>query len=149
MDVYQLLKQDHQKAKQLFEKLGDTSDGAEKTRERLFAQLKDELELHAQVEEKHFYPALRDNKETKDLVNEALEEHKEMKMGLKDLDAAEKTDESWAEKLAELKANVEHHVEEEETELFPLAQKVLDSKKAEQIAEAIQKEKAQPSSSRR
>jgi len=142
MDVYQLLKQDHQKAKQLFEKLGDTSDGAEKTRERLFAQLKEELDLHAQVEEKHFYPALRNNKETKDLVEEALEEHKEMKTALKELDAAEKTDESWAEKLAELKADVEHHVEEEETELFPLAQKLLDSTKAEQIAQAIQKEKA-------
>jgi hemerythrin-like domain-containing protein len=142
MDVYQLLKQDHEKAKQLFDKLGNTSDGAEKTRERLFAQLKQELELHAEVEEKHFYPALRNNKETKDLVAEALEEHKEMKMALKDLDAAEKTDDSWAKKLAELKANVEHHVEEEETELFPLAQKVLDSTKAEEITQAVQKEKA-------
>ena len=79
MDLYQLLKQDHQKAKRLFEQLSDTSDRAVKSRDRLFAQLKQELELHTQVEEEHFYPALRDEEETKDLVEEALEEHNDVK----------------------------------------------------------------------
>ncbi len=148
MDLYQLLKQDHQKAKRLFEQLTDTSDRAVKSRERLFAQLKQELELHTEVEEQHFYPALRDQEETKDLVEEALEEHNEVKEMLEELDSANKDDESWAEQLAELKENVEHHVEEEETQLFPRAQKVLKKEQADEIAGAIEKEKEAAQKSR-
>lgn len=148
MDLYQLLKQDHQKAKRLFEQLSDTSDRAVKSRERLFAQLKQELELHTEVEEEHFYPALRDQEETKDLVEEAFEEHNEVKEMLEELDGADKDDESWSEQLAELKENVEHHVQEEETQLFPRAQKVLKKEQADEIAAAIEKEKEAAQKSR-
>jgi iron-sulfur cluster repair protein YtfE (RIC family) len=141
MDLYQLLKQDHQKAKRLFEQLSDTSDRAVKSRERLFAQLKQELELHTEVEEQHFYPALREQEETKDLIEEALEEHNEVNELLQELDGPDKDDESWLEQLSELQENVEHHVEEEETQLFPRAQKVLKKVQADEIAAAIEKEK--------
>jgi iron-sulfur cluster repair protein YtfE (RIC family) len=141
MDLYQLLKQDHQKAKRLFEQLSDTSDRAVKSRERLFAQLKQELELHTEVEEQHFYPALREQEETKDLIEEALEEHNEVNELLQELDGPDKDDESWVEQLSELQENVEHHVEEEETQLFPRAQKVLKKEQADEIAAAIEKEK--------
>jgi iron-sulfur cluster repair protein YtfE (RIC family) len=141
MDLYQLLKQDHQKAKRLFEQLSDTSDRAVKSRERLFAQLNQELELHTEVEEQHFYPALREQEETKDLIEEALEEHNEVNELLQELDGPDKDDESWVEQLSELQENVEHHVEEEETQLFPRAQKVLKKEQADEIAAAIEKEK--------
>jgi iron-sulfur cluster repair protein YtfE (RIC family) len=142
MDVYELLVQDHQKARHLFEKLADSSEGAEKTRDGLFARLKQELELHTQIEEKYFYPALRDRKETKELVEEALEEHSNVKQLLQELDQTEDKTDDWAEQLAKLQKDVEHHVAEEETELFPLARQVLDQKEADQIAQAIQQEKA-------
>ena len=148
MDLYQLLKQDHQKAKRLFEQLSETSARAVKSRERLFAQLKQELELHTEVEEEHFYPALRDEEETKDLVETALDEHDEVKELLEELDGADKEDESWSERLAELQDSVEHHVEEEETQLFPAAQRVLKKEKAEEIASAIEKEKEAAQKSR-
>lgn len=148
MDLYQLLKQDHQKAKRLFEQLSDTSDRAVKSRERLFTQLKQELELHTEVEEQHFYPALRDQEETRDLIEEAFEEHSEVKEMLEELDGADKADESWAEQLAELQENVEHHVQEEETQLFPRAQKVLKKEAADKIAAAIEKEKEAAQKSR-
>jgi iron-sulfur cluster repair protein YtfE (RIC family) len=148
MDLYQLLKQDHQKAKRLFEQLSDTSDRAVKSRERLFTQLKQELELHTEVEEQHFYPALRDQEETRDLVEEALEEHSEVKEMLEELDSADKEDDGWAEQLAELQENVEHHVQEEETQLFPRAQKVLKKEEADKIAAAIEKEKEAAQKSR-
>ena len=148
MDLYQLLKQDHQKAKRLFEQLSDTSDRAVKSRERLFAQLNQELELHTEVEEEHFYPALRDQEETKDLVEQAFEEHNEVKEMLEELDGADKDDDSWAEQLSELQENVEHHVEEEETQLFPRAQKVLKKEQADEIAAAIEKEKQAAQKSR-
>ena len=142
MDIYQLLKQDHQKVKRLFERLAEASDGPKKTRERLFAELKQELELHTQVEEKHFYAALKSFEETKDLVEEALEEHDEMKRMLEELDQADADDEGWDQQLSELQESVEDHVEEEETELFPQAQQVLDQDKADAIAKAIEKDKA-------
>jgi hemerythrin superfamily protein len=142
MDLYQLLKQDHQKAKRLFERLVETSEGAKKSRERLFAELKQELELHTQVEEKHFYPVLRDHDETGDLVAEALEEHAEVKELLAALDQADKDDASWAGQLTELQDDVEHHVGEEETELFPRAQKLLDESTSQAIARAIEHDKA-------
>jgi len=148
MDLYQLLKQDHQKVKRLFEQLSDTSDRTVKSRERLFAQLKQELELHTEVEEQHFYPALRDEEETKDMVEEALEEHDEVNEMLEELDGADKDEEGWSEQLAELQENVEHHVEEEETQLFPAAQKVLKKDKADEIAAAIEKDKQAAQKSR-
>lgn len=148
MDLYQLLKQDHQKAKRLFEQLSDTSDRAVKSRERLFAQLKQELELHTEVEEQHFYAALREQEETKDLIEEALEEHNEVKEMLEELDGPDKDDDSWVEQLSELQESVEHHVEEEETQLFPRAQKVLKKEQADEIAAAIEKEKQAAQKSR-
>lgn len=142
MDLYQLLKQDHQKVKRLFERLDEASDGTAKQRERLFAELKRELELHTEVEEKRFYPALRDRDEAKELVEESLEEHGEVKKLLGELDQADKEEGAWTDQLQELREDVEDHVEEEETELFPIAQKLLEEAKTKEIAEAIQKDKA-------
>lgn len=141
MDLYQLIRQDHQKVKRLFERLAQ-SDSGTPSQTRLFAELKHELELHTEIEEKHFYPALQRHDEAKDLVEEALEEHDEVKEVLADLDRADKEDESWTEQLTELQEDVESHIEEEETEIFPVAQKVLDSAQAEAIARAIEKDKA-------
>jgi iron-sulfur cluster repair protein YtfE (RIC family) len=140
MDLYQLLKRDHQKAKRLFERLGETSITS-KARQRLFAELKEELELHTEVEEKYFYPALQHHNETRDLVEEALDEHREAKVALEELDEADKDDESWPDQLAELQEDVEHHIEEEETKLFPLAQKLLESAEMQRITQAIEQDK--------
>ncbi len=141
MDLYQLIRQDHQKIKRLFERLAQ-SDRGSPSQMRLFAELKHDLELHAELEEQHFYPALQRHDEAKDLVEEALEEHDEVKEALEDLDRRNKEDESWAERIAELQEDVEDHVEEEETEIFPVAQKLLDSAQAEAIARDIEKDKA-------
>ncbi len=142
MNLYQLLKQDHQKVKRLFERLGEASDGTAKQRERLFAELKRELELHTAVEEKHFYPALRDREEARELVEESLEEHGEVKRLLEELDQADKEEGGWNDQLQELQEDVEDHVEEEETELFPIAQKLLGDARSDEIAKAIEKDKA-------
>lgn len=142
MDLYQLLKQDHLKAKRLLERINQTSNGGSKSRQRLFAELKQELELHTEVEETHFYPALKRHDETKDLVEEALADHEEVQKLLEELDQVDQEDESWADQFAELQESVEHHIEQEETELFRLAQEVLETSKADEIAKAIEKRKA-------
>jgi hemerythrin-like domain-containing protein len=141
MDLYQLIKQDHQKVKRLFERLAEAESGSP-SQTRIFAELKRELELHSTVEEKYFYHALQQYAEAKDLIEEALEEHGDVKATLEELDQGEKEDERWAEELSELQQDVEHHVEEEENTIFPLAAELLDAEQAEAIARDIQKEKA-------
>jgi hemerythrin superfamily protein len=137
MDLYGLLHQDHEKVKSLFEALEKTTERAGRKREELFAKLNAELTLHSQAEEKCLYPRLKDEKETREITLEALEEHKVVKKLLKELDAMEKDSEEWAAKLKVLMENVEHHVEEEEKELFKQAKAVLSSEEAEEIAEEI------------
>jgi hemerythrin superfamily protein len=138
MDVYKLLKDDHKKVKGIFNELEDTTERALKTREHLFVNLKMELTLHAEAEEKFFYPRVEKPKATHELTLEAYEEHKVVKTLLAELDADAKNTEEWAAKLKVLKENVEHHVEEEETELFPKAKKILTDAEAEEIAVEIE-----------
>ncbi|HKP95582.1 MAG TPA: hemerythrin domain-containing protein [Fibrobacteria bacterium] len=141
MDVYKLLHEDHIKVKSLFKELEDTTERAVKTREHLFANLKMELTLHAEAEERFFYPRLEPPKETHELTLEALEEHKVVKTLLAELDEDDKGTEEWAAKLTVLRENVEHHVKEEEEELFRKAKAVLSREDAESIGEEIEEYK--------
>jgi hypothetical protein len=86
MTITQLIQNSPSKANELFSKLADTSDGAVKTREKLFSELKDELETLASLEEKHLFPVLRKHQETKDLVADAINDNKEVRKLLADLD---------------------------------------------------------------
>ena len=138
MDVYKLLKEDHQKVKSIFEELEATTERAVKKRETLFETLKTELTVHAEAEETLFYPRVLKPKETHDITLEALEEHKVVKTLLAELDADPKDTEEWSAKLKVLKENVEHHVEEEEGEMFKKAKSVLSKEDAEAIGEEIE-----------
>jgi len=142
MDLYQIIKRDHQKAKRLFERLGEAIGEGGKARDRLFTELKRELEIHAELEETYFYPALRGQDEAESLIEEALDEHADFKEALTALDQADRDDPSWAEQVSDLEQDVEHHVEEEENEIFPLAKRLLDERKTEEIARAFEQAKA-------
>ena len=133
MDAFELLKKDHEKVSGIFEKLEPTTERGVKTREELFAQLKQELEIHTQIEEQFFYPVLKQVQETRDITLEAYEEHHVVKELLAELDALAKDDETWGAKLTVLKENVEHHVEEEEGEMFTGARDVLSSEQIEEL----------------
>lgn len=137
MNVYTLLKKDHEKVKGIFKALGETTERAVKKRETLFTQLKSELTIHSEAEEALFYPRVLDPEETHEITLEALEEHKVVKTLLAELESDAKDTEEWSAKLKVLQENVEHHVEEEEGELFQKAQKVLSKEEAESIAEEI------------
>jgi hemerythrin-like domain-containing protein len=133
MNAFELMKQDHQKVSGIFEKLEPTTERGVKTREELFAQLKQELDIHARIEETIFYPAIKEAKETKDITLEAYEEHNVVKQLLAELDELPKDDETWGAKLKVLKENVEHHVEEEEGEMFTSAREVLSREQIEEL----------------
>jgi len=137
MDAFELLKNDHKKVSQLFEEIESASGPSKK---QLFNQLKSELDLHAHVEEKIFYPALENKEESRDITLEAYEEHKVVKDLLAELASGSPSDE-WNAKLKVLRENVEHHVEEEEGELFDKAEDVLSDEQIERLGEEMEAEK--------
>jgi hypothetical protein len=131
------------KANELFAKLVDTSSNALKTREKLFAELKDELELLADLEEEHLFPVLRKHKQTKDLVREALNDNKETRKLLAELDATPRESEEFANKVVELRKIFQQHVRDEKKELLPKVLKALSDEEAQSIIENIEAEKAE------
>lgn len=143
MNAFELLKQDHKKVSGIFEKLEPTTENAIKTREELFTQLKQELDVHAEIEEQIFYPAIKEAEKTHDITLEAIEEHNVIKTLLSELDAEPKDTEEWGAKLTVLKENVEHHVEEEETEMFPKSKKVLSEVEVEVLGTRMAEAKKQ------
>lgn len=142
MDVYEILKEDHDTVAGLLQKLDATSEKASETREKLFLELKTELNLHAYIEELHFYPLLKDRRDSKKVTLEGYEEHRLIKSLLEELDNLDKDSEEWISKFRVLKENVEHHVKEEEGELFEEARKILSADKAVAIGAQIATEKA-------
>lgn len=138
MDAFKLLKQDHEKVSGIFEKLEPTTENGVKTREELFTRLKTELDIHARIEEEIFYPAIKEAQETHDITLEAFEEHRVVKRLLAELEAMPKDDERWGAKLKVLKENVEHHVEEEEDEMFKSARKVLSQQQVDELGERME-----------
>src|SRR3954447_11041482 len=84
--IRQLIQTTPAKANELFAKLVETSGSAVKTRERLFSELKEELDLQMRLEEQHLFPVLRKRKETKDLVPDALNDNKETRKALTELE---------------------------------------------------------------
>ena len=139
MDAFSLLKADHQKVAGLFKEL-ESAGGQRKL--RVFEQIKTELELHTHIEEKIFYPALEKPEQTHDLTLEAYEEHDVVKKLLSELSRARTANEEWEAKAKVLQENVEHHVEEEETELFPKAKSALGGEEIERLGERMEMEKA-------
>ena len=143
MNPFNLLKSDHEKVAGILESIDQTTERAAKGRDELLARLKEELDLHTKIEEEIFYPALEDSKETRDITLEAYEEHRLVKQLLSELEAAPKDTEEWTAKFTVLKENVEHHVEEEEGEMFPKARKALSEDEIETLGDRIQEAKKQ------
>lgn len=141
MNAFALLKADHKKVATMLETLNDTTERANKGRQQLFARLKEELDLHARIEEEIFYPALEEAEETRDITLEAFEEHRLVKQLLAELEAEPKDTEEWTAKFTVLKENVEHHVEEEEGEMFKKARQVLSEEEIVLLGERLQKAK--------
>jgi cell division FtsZ-interacting protein ZapD len=141
MDAITLLKQDHEKVSGIFEKLEETTEQAIKTREELFAKLQQELEVHAHIEETIFYPVLKQESETREITIEGFEEHHVIKTLLRELERNQVGSEQWTAKLKVLKENVEHHVEEEEGEMFKSAREVLGAERLEELGARMEEEK--------
>jgi hemerythrin superfamily protein len=126
-DAVQMLKADHDKVLGLFKQFSEAGDRAFKTKQELAEKIFRELEVHSQLEEEVFYPAVREqaSKEGEELVEESLEEHHVVDVLIAELKQMSPEDERYDAKMTVLCENVEHHIEEEEKEMFPDARKRL------------------------
>jgi hemerythrin-like domain-containing protein len=121
-DAIAMLKADHQRVKDLFAQY-EAADNVD-TKRTLAEQVFTELEMHAQLEENVFYPAVNEETdEGPELVKESLSEHETVKHLIQELRSM--AHDAFDAKFQELMNNVEHHVEEEEAEMFPLAEEEL------------------------
>lgn len=137
MDVFKLLKQDHRTAKKLFKEI-EGAESAPKRREKAFQQLERELTIHTQLEEQLVYPRFREEEKLKESTLEAYEEHHVAKQLLQELSETSMEDERWDAKLSVLKEMIEHHVEEEEKEIFPKAEKALGKEEAKELGKRVE-----------
>jgi hemerythrin superfamily protein len=137
MDALELLKEDHQRVKELFERGQKTDD--KKQRRQIFKEIKAELETHARIEETIFYPAMEEFEELKEMVLESLEEHKQMKTVLREMARLSASSERFKPKFKVLKDNVEHHAEEEEEgKMFPKIRKLVDRAQLEELGQELE-----------
>lgn len=139
MDAITLLKDDHKTVKQMFrrfDKLKDVEDHEELG--ALCREFCAELQAHAAIEELIFYPAARRAIGEDDIILEAGEEHHVVDVLIEELGGMEPSDEHYAAKATVLIEMVKHHIEEEETEMFPKVREALGRKALVEIGEQMQ-----------
>ncbi|MFN2389819.1 MAG: hemerythrin domain-containing protein [Actinomycetota bacterium] len=141
MNALELLKEDHRKVKKLLEELESTTERGVKTRTGLFEKVKSELQVHEVIEEEILYLALKEHPKAKEIVLEGYEEHDVVDRLLGDLQGLPVEDETWGPKLKVMKENVEHHIEEEEGEMFEKARSVFDKDELAAMGERMEARK--------
>jgi hemerythrin superfamily protein len=139
MNALDLLKEDHDVLKKYLELV--LEDGDHDKRE-LMSRIASHLREHEAVEEQIFYPALKQHPNAKDIVLEGYQEHHVIDVLLEELEQMPPTDERWAAKLKVLKENVEHHIEEEEGEMFRKARKAFEKHELEALGTRMEDMKA-------
>jgi hemerythrin superfamily protein len=134
MNAITMLKNQHREVANLFRRFEAAQSARE--RRRLFEEIADALAVHAAIEERHFYPAVKDEA-TEGLLHESVEEHLEIKRLIADLLQLDEDDESFDAKVQVLQEDVEGHVEEEESDLFPEVERRFDEDDLESLAETM------------
>ena len=139
-DAIDLLKTDHRKVEDLFAKVKENEDG---NNAATFRKIKEELDVHAHIEETIFYPHLLDkgDKELKKIVREGLEEHTQVKVLLAELAELSGDSATFKAKITVLMENVEHHVEEEEDEMFSMVRDQIPADTLQRLGSLMQGEK--------
>ena len=141
MDAMSLLKEDHRKVKKMLAELESTTERGVKTREELFTRVKQELVVHEAIEEEIFYPALKEHPKTKEIALEGYEEHHVVDTVMAEIEGVAYDDEKWGAKFSVMKENLEHHIEEEEGEMFKQARQVFDQDELTQLGESMKARK--------
>jgi hemerythrin-like domain-containing protein len=136
LDAVDMLINQHREASSVLDKAIATEDPS--SRAKLFAQVADALLMHMRIEEEIFYPMLeREGRSKKPLIDHAENEHHEAKMVIADLLALDAGDAEFLLKLRQLTAAIKHHIDEEEREILPAAEKEMDGALRKRIGEAM------------
>ena len=141
MDAMTLLREDHRKVKKLLAKIESTTERGVKTRQDLFTKVKQELVVHEAIEEEIFYPALKQHPKTQEIAMEAYEEHHVVDTVMAEIEGVAYDDETWGAKFKVMKENLEHHIEEEEGEMFKQARQVFDDAELENLGNRMEMRK--------
>ncbi|MDQ4131040.1 MAG: hemerythrin domain-containing protein [Actinomycetota bacterium] len=141
MNALELLKQDHRRLEGLLSDLESTSEGDTGQRQELFSTVRGELRVHEILEEEILYPALKEHSEARGVVLEGIEEHNVADRLLGDMGELSVQDEAWGAKLAVLKENLEHHIEEEEGEMFVKAEDIFEDDQLEEMGQRMERRK--------
>jgi hypothetical protein len=135
MDALKLMTEDHEKLKKLLERAEHAQ--AENNRENLLEKIRAELKPHERMEEEVFYPALKGHKNAEDIVLEGYQEHHVADLLFAELENTPVGSEVWKAKMKVLKEGLEHHIEEEEGEMFKKARAVFDKNELEALGEQM------------
>jgi hemerythrin superfamily protein len=136
-DAVDILTRDHRRVEALFGQYEGTTDQAEQT--RIAHEVVHELAVHGEIEELLFYPTVRDRLERGDaLADEAVHEHVEIKETLNAIDSMEAGEEGFDARMRELMAEVRHHVEEEEAQLFPRIREALSAEELTDLGQSLE-----------
>ena len=152
MDALELLRSDHDTVRDLFEQFRSAKEADDTSRMRdLQQEIFHELEVHTAIEEEAFYPAGKEaGGEAEELITEGVEEHHVVDVLMAEIGQLSPSDEAWAAKMTVLIENVEHHAEEEESELFPKLREAFGDAKllelGDQLMQAKQRHQAQAAS---
>src|SRR3954452_18925091 len=141
VDAIAMLKEDHDKVKRLLNELETTTERGVKTRAELFCTIKGELSVHEIIEEEIFYPELKDHPKERDAVLEGFQEHHVVDLLMGELEDMDVADERWGAKAVVMKENIEHHIEEEEGEMFQKTRQVFDDEALEELGQRMQARK--------
>lgn len=139
MNIFEALRQDHEHQRSLIRQLAETK-GDSPERRKLFGQLRDTLQAHAAAEERCLYVPLIDHDLTQDKARHSVAEHNEIDELLEELEEMDLGGSGWLNRARHLFERVEHHLAEEEHEVFQLAGKVLDASQKRSLAREYQRE---------
>jgi hemerythrin superfamily protein len=139
--IYDELKKDHDQVKEMMTRIEEMSSRTSTSKVKLFEEMKAALTAHVRAEEKVFYDAIEREKSAHDSALEGYEEHHVADLLMREISRLAPSDEKWRAKFAVLKENVEHHVEEEEGEIWAKAREILNEAEAQQLGEAFVAEK--------
>ena len=134
MNIFEALRSDHDRQRDLVERLVQT-EGASDERQELFEQLKSELEAHAGAEERFFYVPLMEEDLTQDKARHSVSEHKELDDFVEQLEGYDMSGSQWIQTAKDLAHRLTHHLDEEEQEVFQLAGKALTERQKQDLAE--------------
>lgn len=145
MDVFDIIREDHQAVQKILDDMQETTSRAQQRRKEDVTKFTQLIEPHMMAEEEVFYPQARERGESKlkEHIIEAFDEHRIAKMVLTELQKMNPQDEAWLPKAKVLKDLIEHHIEEEEGELFTEARKALNQQQIQLITQQFQEAKDQ------